>query len=350
MRQSLNAAAVGLGVQDMASHEFWAVAEDGIDTSHVDSYHRIAPQNRIWQAIGQSGRPMTDSMIMTKSDFRRSSMYTDWFQPQGFDGVMAAPVLADRTHSGVIVAFSGSRREDFDVSDLRLLTDLTPHLGLSLRLRLDRMRITQDLSANNHILDECYEAFVLLNADFHVCYTNATADALLARGEGLFLKQGKLSCRNQAELREVLRTAARASDGFPSGGTCAIARGDQRRPLLLEITSLNVSDAALFVCGAAAVAVKIIDPEFERAPTPVALQQLLNAGVSTRRDRITSAEASALIEVARSATQEEAASHLNRSKATIASHLHRAYGKIGLRDVPDVLALLAGLGFHINRM
>jgi len=111
-----------------------------------------------------------------------------------------------------------------------------------------------------------------------------------------------------------------------------------------------VSDAALFVCGAAAVAVKIIDPEFERAPTPVALQQLLNAGVSTRRDRITSAEASALIEVARSATQEEAASHLNRSKATIASHLHRAYGKIGLRDVPDVLALLAGLGFHINRM
>jgi hypothetical protein len=54
LADKLGAVAAGLGVQDMASHSFWAVAEAGIDPGLHDTYARLAPDNRIWQEIGRS--------------------------------------------------------------------------------------------------------------------------------------------------------------------------------------------------------------------------------------------------------------------------------------------------------
>jgi hypothetical protein len=42
----------------MATHEFRAVADAGTDQGLHDTYARLAPKNRIWQAIGRAGRPM----------------------------------------------------------------------------------------------------------------------------------------------------------------------------------------------------------------------------------------------------------------------------------------------------
>src|SRR5690349_12897011 len=64
VRRYLNAAGMGLGVQDMVSHSFWAVAEDGIDMTHNNIYLQHASKNHVWQTIGKTGRPMTDLMVM----------------------------------------------------------------------------------------------------------------------------------------------------------------------------------------------------------------------------------------------------------------------------------------------
>lgn len=64
---TMRATGAGLGVQNMVTHEFWAVAQSGIDTAMHGTYERLAPENRIWQAISRAGRPMADQMVMPKA-------------------------------------------------------------------------------------------------------------------------------------------------------------------------------------------------------------------------------------------------------------------------------------------
>jgi hypothetical protein len=99
LAERLNAAGAGLGLQDMATHEFRAVGDAG-DRGLHDTYVRLALENRIWQAIGRARRPMGDWMVMPKSELVGSPLYAEWFAPQGFHGVMAAPILARESLSG----------------------------------------------------------------------------------------------------------------------------------------------------------------------------------------------------------------------------------------------------------
>ena len=55
----------------MATHAFRAVADAGIDQGLHDTYARLAPKNRIWQAIGRAGRPIADWIVMPKSELVR---------------------------------------------------------------------------------------------------------------------------------------------------------------------------------------------------------------------------------------------------------------------------------------
>jgi hypothetical protein len=78
---AVRSAGAGLGVQNMITHEFWAVAQCGIDPSLHETYERLAPANRIWQAISRAGRPMADQMVMPKSEFLRSALSAEYFVP-----------------------------------------------------------------------------------------------------------------------------------------------------------------------------------------------------------------------------------------------------------------------------
>jgi len=80
----LNAAGTGLGLQDMATHEFQAVAEAGIDRGFHETYRRLAPENRIGQVIGRAGRPMADWTVVPKSEPVASPLDSEWFAPQAF--------------------------------------------------------------------------------------------------------------------------------------------------------------------------------------------------------------------------------------------------------------------------
>src|SRR5262249_5648948 len=77
--QTVRAVGVGLGVQDMETHAFWAVAQSGIDNSLSETYQRLASENQIWQTISRAGRPMADQMVMPKREFVRTALHAEWF-------------------------------------------------------------------------------------------------------------------------------------------------------------------------------------------------------------------------------------------------------------------------------
>jgi PAS domain-containing protein len=337
LAERLNAAGTGLGLQDMATHAFRAVAEVGIDRGLHETYVRLAPENRIWQAIGRARRPMGDWMVMPKPELVGSPLYAEWFAPQGFHGVMAAPILARASVSGVVVAFCGKRHGDFAEGDLDLLAGFAPHLGRALWLRLERERFLAELNANRQILDDSDDAVLLLDNELQVIHANAAATAVLDRGDGLRLRHRRLAARHpdddsrlQAVLHPVPRFAQRPPEDF------AVVRRPERRPLLVKATSLGPPGTNGPLPRAGWV-VRISDPERRRKPDPAVLQRLFG---------LTPAEAAVVSEMLPPRSEDEAARHRGVARATFRAQLHTAYGKLGVNGRDELVHLLASYGFR----
>jgi len=335
---TVRSAGAGLGVQDMTTHEFWAVAQSGIDVSLQGTYERLAPENRIWQAISRARRPLSDQMVMPKSEFLRSALHAEYFVPQGFHSVMAAPVLANGRHCGVVVAFGSRRRGDFEERDLVELAGLAGHLSRAIGLRLDRARLAEDLRARNLVLDDAPDGVLLLDAMLRVRHANLPAKVVLARRDGLDLRDGRLICRDTGvdnELRKTVR--AMLNPGAPPAGCWVVVRRgeDERAALLLQVTRVLGADMAALVAGTAVV-VRIKDPDRDRSPTAALLQRLLG---------LTLGEARAVLAVAHTQSQDAAARRAGVARTTLRTQLHHAYEKLDLHDRADLLRLLASYGF-----
>jgi PAS domain-containing protein len=337
LAERLNAAGAGLGLQDMATHAFRAVADAGIDRGLHDTYVRLAPENRIWQAIGRARRPMGDWMVMPKSELVGSPLYAEWFAPQGFHGVMAAPILARESLSGVVVAFCSKSRSDFSESDFDLLAGFAPHLGRAVSLRLERERFLAELNANRQILDDSDDAVLLLDNELQVIHANAAATAVLDRGDGLRLRHRRLAARHpddDSRLQAMLYMAPRL--GRPAPADFAVVNRPERRPLLVKAIPLAPPGANGPLPGTGWV-IKISDPERRRKPDPAVLQRLFG---------LTPAEAASVSELLPLRSEAAAARRRGVARTTFRAQLHAAYGKLGINGRDELVYLLASYGFR----
>jgi hypothetical protein len=154
----VRAAGVGLGIQDMKTHEFRGLGDVGIDKSLTPTYRRLAPGNRIWQEVAARKQALTDQMVVRKPEYMRTELYADWFAPQRFHSVMAAPTLFENDASAVIVAFGDRPRGDFEATDLNEAQRFAGHFGAALRFRFAQERTAAELAAANFVLDELPDA------------------------------------------------------------------------------------------------------------------------------------------------------------------------------------------------
>jgi DNA-binding CsgD family transcriptional regulator/PAS domain-containing protein len=333
----LNAAGTGLGLQDMATHEFRAVAEAGIDIGLHETYRRVAPENRIWQAIGRAGRRMADWMVMPKSELVDSPLYSEWFAPQGFHGVMAAPIVARKSLSGVVVAFCSRSRGDFAERDVKLLAGFAPHLGRAVSMCLEREQFLAELHAFHQLLDQAEDAVLLLNGELQVIHASIAAGALLDREDGLLLRHHRLVARHpddDARLQAVFCPRPRLGQPVPED--FAVARRPERHPLLVEVMRFGSSGIDGPFAGAACV-VRISDPEARRKFDPRVLQRLFG---------LTPAEARVVLEMLPPRSEDEAADRRGVTKSTFRAQHHTAYGKLSINGRDELVHLLASYGFR----
>ena len=161
--ERLGAVGVGLGIQDMKTHRFRSLGQVGIDGSLNPTYQRLARSNKIWQEIAARKQALADHMVVAKSDFVRTELYADWFAPQRFHSVMAAPTLFESDASAVLVAFRDSARGDFELTDLAQAERFAGHFRVALRFRLAQERTAAELATVNFILDELPDAIFLVD-------------------------------------------------------------------------------------------------------------------------------------------------------------------------------------------
>jgi DNA-binding CsgD family transcriptional regulator/PAS domain-containing protein len=324
----IGAVGVGLGMQDMRTHEFRRLGAAGISAELNQTYQRLAPDNRIWQEIARRREPLTDRMVMPKDALVRTELYADWFRPQDFHSVMAYPALFKHSASAVVVAFRSRTLGDFEAADLAKLGRFADHFGRALMIRLDRERTADDLARAQLMLDAIEDAILLVDRDLRVRHANAAARAMLDAGKAIRLHKGRLEvndAKTDAKLARILAGGwggePRLTGPGPTGVTihihpCVEGLGGAEGMRTVRITDLNRE---------------------QELPTPARLRDRL--GLTTRQAEVAA-------ELASGATEAEAALKLSLAAPTLHTRVRRIYEKLDLRSRAELMALLARQGFH----
>ncbi len=325
----VRATGAGLGVQDMKTHQFRSLGYVGIHGSLNPTYQRLAPGNRIWQEIAARRQALTDQMVVRKCEFVRTELYADWFAPQCFHSVMAAPTLFEDDASAVVVAFRDTARGDFEAADLAQAERFAGHFGAALRFRFAQERTAAELAAANFILDELPDAIFLVSRTGQVRHANAAGTTILALGTPVRLHQGRLEISPPVFAERLERMIA-------------ASRGEMRAPKQGHghwIIQLHPSARRLGPVEADCMIIRIIDPDRRGQP--------LDAAKLGRRLGLTARQAQAVAALVKSGTEESASAALRISKATLHTHISRAYGRLGVHNRAELVALLASHGFDV---
>ncbi len=328
----VGAVGVGLGMQDMRTHEFKNLGAFGIDPDLNETYRRLAPGNTIWREIGRRREPLTDRMVMPKAAFVRTELFADWFRPQDFYSVMAFPALFKQSASAVVVAFRSRSLGDFEAADLAELGRFAGHFRRALSIRLDRERTAEQLAATNLMLDEVGDAILLIDRDLRLCHANSAARPMLEEGGVLRSHNDRLELHDSQADAKLARMAAGAR-----GGELRLS-GARTAGVILQLhpCANGFGDAR-----AGAMSVRIIDPNGERErATPARLRDRL--GLSRRQSE-------AIAALAAGETESEAAQTLSLAEPTLHTHVRRAYDRLHLRSRAELMALLARAGFETSR-
>jgi DNA-binding CsgD family transcriptional regulator len=329
----VGAAGVGLGIQDMESHQFRGLASHGVDLNLSPTYQRLASSNKIWREIGRRRQPLTDRMVIPKADFRRTELYADWFRPQGFNGVMAAPALFKNKASVVLVTFGDRRRDDFERADLKKIGGLAHHFGRALGMRLDREQAQQEFAGAMAVLDEIPDAILFVERG-RLRHVNKAGQLMLERSAVIGrLRHGRLEIREQQANQWL---AARLSD----------ARGGELR---LSGHGSGGFIIRVYPCAGGAGGgdtgvrvIRIIDLDRKDKP-PTAARVRERLGLSVRQSEV-------IAELARGSTEATVAQALGIREATVHEHIRRVYDKLELGSRAELIALIAKANLDITSL
>ena len=323
---------VGLGMQDMESHQFRGLASRGIDLDLSHDYRRLASTNKIWIEIGRRRQPLTDRMVMPKADFLRSELYADWFRPHGFHGVMAAPALFKNKTSVVLVTFRDRRREDFERADLKRISGLAYHFGQALSMRVDREEAEQELASAKMVLDEIPDAILFVDYMARLKHVNKAGQIMLDRSTVIRrLLNGRVEIRDRRadQLLTAMVSGAR-------GGELRLSGGESGRFVIRVdpcMKGAGGSDTAVMI-------IRIVDLNRKGEP-PTAARLRERLGLSVRQSEVIS-------ELASGGTEATVAQKLRIKESTVHEHIRRVYDKLELGSRAELIALLARVNFDIT--
>ncbi|MBV6416415.1 MAG: hypothetical protein CMLOHMNK_00976 [Steroidobacteraceae bacterium] len=272
---------------------------------------------------------------LERNDYYRQFMCTRW----GVGYVLGTDVRTAAGFTACLRLCRGVESRNFEADTYRLVETLVPHLRQAIEIfdRLHGLRV-EEIEFHD-ALDQLAVASFLLDSQLRVVQPNSCAASLLAAGEGMMVRNGRLVLSDgnaQQQLKAILERA-RVASGPPEGGpTClpeviVIARKTGAPPLALAVRPLR-SPAELRADHVPVVAVYASAGGPQGMVPPATVRQLLG---------VTPAEAELATRLAGGATIDEAARDLRISRATARTQLYSIFRKAGVRRQSELIALIA---------
>ncbi|MGB6431170.1 MAG: helix-turn-helix transcriptional regulator [Candidatus Acidiferrales bacterium] len=270
---------------------------------------------------------------MSDQEWLRSGLYREIYRPNGIYHGIGAFVLKTETH----VAFLGANRPksggQFTSAAVGLLRQTMPHLGRSLQVHLRLADLQSEKTAHQALWDALAFGVVLLDREGKILWTNREATAILARGDGLRIRNKFLSaaCATEhAELQRLIRASVATSEGRAAAPDAAlrVSRPSLARALALLIAPIRIQRA---FCGQPVAVAFVTDPERQRQPIPDVLKRLYG---------LTPREAALAALLLQGIDLREAAEQLEVSMNTARTHLRLVFEKTDTHRQSELVHLL----------
>ena len=296
--------------------------------SYADYYHA---RNQMQLAVYQQpvGRAVLDAMIVDKPQFQTSEFFNDWCRPQGFLHGGAVNLAAAGGWRATIM-FSGDKAHD--VEELRLLTAISPHLVRAFQLN-QLLHETRALGLGAMAaLEHIDRGALVVDRTGHVRAANAFAERILGLEDGLFLRDGQISCAIRSETVTLERALANCVRGVveASGAALAVTRSAGRSPLVLLCVPFPATQWwPGFEQQSAIIFIADRDARLEQQTEKLRM-----------RFGLTRAEAAMAWEIARSGGRQAAAANRGVSLSTARTQLTSIFDKTGVRRQAELVRLL----------
>lgn len=299
---------------------------------------KVMPHNPMIAASPFAGLPpdrvVTESDILSESEWRASAYYRDWCQPVGVFHVMATDIA---TRDGGIYGMRFTRPENdpaFGPAERAVWERLLPHVKRALNLR---QGINQDKRVNSvysQAMGQLMVGVIVLDEHGQVVECNAMGAAILQANDGLRTSSGQLEAsyptdnrKLQRLIRDVLVPAAHREVAVTEAMSITRPSGKVNWGLVVQaITPDEWTEGKHRPC----VAVFVRDAEGKSYP-PVRLAQQLF--------QLTPAETALAIELANGLSLEEAAEALNIRRNTARAHLRSIFSKTGVRRQTELVRI-----------
>lgn len=250
-------------------------------------------------------------------------------------------------HSRVFAAFRdpdlpaggfAAGRDGRELSEraIQTLDQLIPHMARALRMRYEVNRHRQASEGLAALVEGLPIALVLVDRNATIVFRNASADAVLAAGDGLGVRDGRLKAPDSV-LRAIYEAAVPTSiENEVSSGSSSlpVQRPSGRLPYALRINPACGTTASPAFAGAN-VAILIHDAVSNPSlPRKEVLMQLFG---------LTPSEAAVARLVPLATTKREIADELGITENTVKTHLSSVRQKLGANSVAHLGQMVGSL-------
>ena len=266
----------------------------------------------------------------------RGEFYNDWARPNDFcDGVFAV-LTKDEASTSWMCTVGKPRLDPFGTPET---VSLFRALVLHVRHAIQTQVRLHDLDRRNRefmaAIDLMSDGIVVVGRDARVIHLNKAAGAIVAAGDGLSVRSGRLSASGadtDAKLNRVVHEAlAGDSLGLPTGACLAVSRSSGRRPYVVRVIPLDCEE---WGGGTSATALIVLaDPENEPTLEFQVLQRLYG---------LTKTEAIVAQRMLGGKGLGAISEELSLSRATVGTHVQRIFDKTDTHRQAELVRLLIG--------
>jgi DNA-binding CsgD family transcriptional regulator/PAS domain-containing protein len=323
-----------LQIHDLGKHISTVVSGFGLAAPMKREYNEYYSKQNVWREWGRAlfapGRVNLDQEMCPPAVAQKSEFYNDCMLRMGGAYTFGAVFAREENRFPTLSAQRGRSKHRFGESERDVARFLIPHVNRAWIVH-QRLGI---LAAGESVLDTLPLGIVFLSPDGAAVYCNSAAEEIFRAGDGLFLRNGRLSAEDRiadARLRRAVKDAL--SPGASAGPAAVpVPRTSFCRDYQVAASPLR-KRFRQFTGTLEPVAVALItDPEKQ---TPASTDVLMQAYKLTRKEAMLAAK---LFE---GKSLEQAARELAITYETARTHLRRIFSKTRTSRQAELILLIA---------
>jgi hypothetical protein len=199
----------------------------------VSHYGKIDPSRAIWDKAAACGRLLRVSESLPQSLLRHDEWYNEWLLKGGVCDILGTILYESPSRKMSIGLYRAIGDAGPFPRDAERLQALMPSLRDAARLHLGLIDIGYRSAIGRGRIDQLAVGAIFTDKDGRIIETNRAGEHILRAGDGLTVRNGRISARRGFEttkLARLIADAAAAGGSVPSAGCMLIARDDGHPP------------------------------------------------------------------------------------------------------------------------